>query len=138
MIAYSAKKRIFLHGYFMQGFPDEKLAELLRTAWFARNLKLHTAIFSVVHGYKGIELSKNLLEECLVSEDNALSDYASSANFVNCSSYNKMVIIFVRQLANILFYLDFYRMFRILRDLPNRKIIGILIKKFMERILLLK
>ncbi|OGS07528.1 MAG: hypothetical protein A2270_09690 [Elusimicrobia bacterium RIFOXYA12_FULL_51_18] len=137
-IALLSKHRIFVNGYFIIGFPGETFKEVLLTIWFACTSKLHTASFFVYHAYKGTELGDDLSGEIVSKVQNSASSYTTSSDFVNCSSLSKSAIVFLRQFANICFYGNPVRVFRILRDLPDYGAFYILLKKLIHRTIFLK
>ncbi len=137
-IAYIAKKRIFVNGFFILGFPGETLREMFITICFAYKLKLHTAAFFVLHAHRGTELGDALGDEQVVNAENALSGYSMSTDFVNCSSLRKGTLILIRQLANIIFFFNAITIYRIFRDLPNKKALKLLVSKLIKRTVILK
>ena len=137
-IALLAKHKIFVNGYFIIGFPSETFKEILLTIWFACTSKLHTASFFVYHGYKGTELGDDLNREIISNVQNSASSYTTASDFVNCSSLSKSTIVFLRQFANICFYSNPVRVFRILRDLPDYRAFYVLLKKLIYRTIFLK
>jgi radical SAM superfamily enzyme YgiQ (UPF0313 family) len=140
IIAYIEKKKIFVHGFFMLGFPQEKIGDILLTIFYACRLKLHTALFVFCRGYKGTELGDLLPAKSIITPDNDTSSYMSAKDFVNCSQIGRNKLILLKQLANMLFFINPFRIFRIFRDLPSRNfsILSLLLKKFIHRTVILK
>jgi len=71
VIAQTAKKGIFTHGFFMLGFPTETEAEMRETVEFACRSGFHTASFFCVNPFKGTEL----FEMCAKLGKNIDSDW---------------------------------------------------------------
>jgi radical SAM superfamily enzyme YgiQ (UPF0313 family) len=137
-IALLVKYKIFVNGYFIIGLPGETFKEVIMTIMFACRSKLHTASFFVYHGYKGTELGDSLPDDLIKKVQNSTSIYTSASNFVNCSSMPKSLLVILRQLANILFYFNPFRIYRILKDLPDYSSFWILVKNVAYRTIFLK
>ena len=141
MLDYAVEKRIFTHSLFMIGFPGETAGEVLDTVRFARGLKSHTALFSFVCAYQGTELGDQLQDKnAVITPENDMSSALSSVSFVNCSPIVSWRLILIKQLANILFFLNPARIWRICRDMPQRNpaVLGLLLKKFLTRTVFLR
>ena len=135
------EKRIFTHALFIIGFPGETAPEVVRTLLFACGLKAHTALFNFACAYRGSELGDNLRDRTLlVDPGNDMSSAMSSLNFVNCSPLAAWKLILLKQAANIVFFSNPARLFRICRDLPryNPAVFWLLLKKFLTRTVFLR
>jgi len=133
-IAYAVKKRIFMNGYFILGFPGETIREVLRTIFFACKLKLHTASFFALHCYEGSAFARVVDVRKVITAQSAFSLFSAPIHFVNASSLNKVVIVFLRQFANVMFYCNPFRLLRIIKDLPEKQCLVFLAKQFLNRV----
>jgi len=141
MLDYAAEKRIFTHALFMIGFPGESVTEVINTIKFACRLKSHTSLFSFVCAYQGTELGDSLQNKsAVINPNNDMSSAMSSLNFVNCSPLAAWKLILLKQAANIVFFSNPARLFRICRDLPryNPAVFRLLLKKFLTRTVFLR
>ena len=133
-IAYAVKKRIFMNGYFILGLPGETVRDVLRTIFFACKLKLHTASFFALHCYEGSAFAKVVDPWKVITAQSASSLFSTPIHFINASSINKGIIIFLRQFANVMFYCNPFRLFRIIQDLPEKQCAVFLVKQFLNRV----
>ncbi|MBP7795741.1 MAG: B12-binding domain-containing radical SAM protein [Elusimicrobiales bacterium] len=136
LISYASNKRIFIHGLFMIGFPFEKETDIKETIKFASSLQIHTMLVSTCFAYPGTELSKMLPEKDVKNIYTDTIHYSRYEGFIpniNGIPYSK--IKKYKFLMNLKFYYSPKRIYRILRDLPNRNIrlLNLLLKKLIER-----
>ena len=117
VIDYAAKKRIFVHGLFLFGFPEETVSDMWQTVRFVCKSKLHTMMIGTCYGFRGTEMGDALPEGKAVTPDNDAAAF-SSYKFVNCSSLSDRRIKAMKFLLNVLFYYNPRRIWRILRDVP--------------------
>ena len=139
MIAYAAKKRIFVHGLFLFGFPQETAEDMWETVRYACKSGLHSMMAGTCFGFRGTELGDALDESKVVTPDNDRAAF-SSYNFVNCSSLSDRRIKTMKLLMNLRFYLYPPRIFRILRDLPfyNADLFKMFFRKLAGKFILFK
>lgn len=112
--------RIYTRGFFMLGFPTETEEELRATLDFAIKSKLHTALFFLVIPYKGTKLYDLCIQK-LRDKDFELADYDYFHSPINCSNIPDKVLFHSQKWINVKFPLSPSRLYRILRDAPNRK-----------------
>lgn len=116
------KRRMMTHGFFMMGFPGETEAELQQTVEFACRSRLHTASFFHVIPFHGTELYSIYREMKQEEPDFTFpSSYfdARMARFSLAATTPERVGELVRR-ATFKFYLNAKRLWRILRDIPNK------------------
>ena len=137
-VAYAARKRIFVLGFFMMGFPGETPREVFQTIRMACGMKLHAMMAAFCCGYRGTELGDGLDDKRAVAADNDTYTYSGYAGFVNCSPMRDWQLVALKMLMNILFYYNPFRIHRILRDLPERspRVWSLMLKKLVTRTLL--
>ena len=139
MINYAAKKRIFVHGLFLFGFPQETVEDMWMTLRYACKSKLHSMMIGTCFGFRGTELGDTLDESKVTTPDNDRAAF-SSYNFVNCSSLSDRRIKTMKLLMNLRFYFYPPRIFRILRDLPfyNADLFKMFLRKLLNKFILFK
>lgn len=140
MICYAAQKKIFVNGFFMLGFPGETREEMLKTIRFATSSPLHLGSFFLVHPFKG-----TVLGDWLEKSGKKIAKSSHSINYSlitpdspNCSLYSHQQIRRLFNFAYVVFYLNPFRAFRILRDIPNKKVFTYLLTLFFSRLFLRK
>jgi len=112
------KKRIFVNGFVMMGFPDETVGEMLVTARYLWSLPLHSYLLFFCRAYEGSELAGSLPDAKKVSPE---KDSACFVPDACCSSLPAWQLLAVKQLTSVGFYFfNPARLFRIFRDLPFR------------------
>lgn len=134
--AYLMKKKIFVNGFFMIGFPGETLKELFTTVKFLLGLPIHTFMMSYCLAYGGTKLAEWVPPEKRVDPMRDVSPYYSIWGFLNCSELKDYQLVTAKLLSNVFFYFFFpLRWYRIFRDLPyrNAAIFGLLFKKLLTR-----
>ena len=134
--AYLTKKKIFVNGFFMIGFPGETLKELFTTVRFLLSLPIHTFMMSYCLAYEGTKLAESVPPEKRVDPARDVSPYYSIWGFVNCSDLKDYQLVTAKLLSNVFFYFFFpMRWYRILRDLPYRNsgVLLLLFKKLLTR-----
>ena len=138
-IDYAAKKRIFVHGLFLFGFPQETPQDMWRTVRYACGSKLHTMMIGTCYGFRGTEMGDALEEGKAVTPDNDAAAF-SSYKFVNCSSLSDRRIKVMKFLMNVLFYYNPLRIWRILRDVPfyNPDLLEMFFHKIVNKTILLR
>lgn len=137
LILYASQKKIFVNGFFMLGFPTETIHEIVSTIKFAVNSKLHTASFFLVHPFEGTpiaDVAHKLGRQTISARNKSNYYYLVSSDSVNCSRFSNTQLKTIFSLANILFYFNPLRIIRIIKNLPNKKVLKTLIIHFFARI----
>lgn len=120
-----AELGIFTRGFFMLGFPTETEEEIKKTIRFAVKSKLHTAYFFIVTPFKGTEmgdLAGNL-------EKIPYRDYDYFTGYFNLSNVSTKKLLYYQLVAWILFNLNPYRIYLVLRDFKRKRTIPLLMLK---------
>ena len=143
MIAYAAKKRIFLQGLFLVGFPGETPDDVRQTVRYALGSRLHSMMVGTCCAYKGTELGDTISADkapqaadacpgsspdnnikgelyCPVLFDTKPDSYGY--HVVNCSDISDRRLNAMKFLMNVRFYYNPLRAYRILRDMPFRNL----------------
>ncbi len=134
-IEYAAKKGVFTNGFMMLGFPTETAAEMQQTIDVAANSKLHTASFFTVTPFPNTELHdlvKKTQPEVLKKINYNDTDYCTFK--VNISAESDQTLFQYQRKANRSFFLKPSRMFRIVRDYPQRSRLLLYIPLFLNRV----
>lgn len=113
---------VFANGFHMLGFPTETRAEMLQTIEVARDSALHTASFFTVLPFPNTalyEMARAAHPEQLARIDYRDADFCGiRANF---SAESDEVLFACQRLANRAFFSKPGRLYRILRDYPQRR-----------------
>jgi len=116
-----AAKRIYQVGFFMLGFPSETLEELQLTVNFALHSPLHAAYFFIVTPFRGTELFDMAGNEAIERARSGFEDHDYFKGNYNMSAVPDDLFFTVQRRAFRNFYLHPRRIWRILRDHPNRR-----------------
>jgi anaerobic magnesium-protoporphyrin IX monomethyl ester cyclase len=119
-IAFAAREGIYSNGFFMLGFPTETREELQMTIDFALSSKLHSASIFAVNPFEGTALA----EEAKALGKETVQDFDMnyfSEDCINLTEIPKEELIAIRRRAVRQFYMNPRRLYRILRDFPNRR-----------------
>jgi len=120
VINWTDELGIFVHGFFMLGFPGETKEELETTVQYALNSRLHTANFFVVNPFEGTELSDQVSEMGIEVNDGSTDNFNYfKNNFRLCELDTEALSKYVRD-AHLRFYLNPWRIRRIVTRLPNK------------------
>ncbi len=111
---------IFCQGFFMVGFPTETLEELQATFDFAIQSDLHAAHFFVVNPFDGTPLAKWAAEVGKPVKRNFNQSYLTRG-FDNLTDIPQEQFNRMRSTALKRFWLDPRRIWRIVRDYPNKE-----------------
>jgi radical SAM superfamily enzyme YgiQ (UPF0313 family) len=113
-----AAQRVFTVGYFMLGFPTETEEEIKRTIDYAVRSKLHVALFFTVSPYQGTKLHD------MVKADIGNASLDLTTNYLlqkcNISDVPDKRFFRLKGWANMRFYCNPMRIYRIYRDIPRR------------------
>ncbi len=119
-ISLALKYGIFCHGFFMLGFPTETREELLATSDFAIQSDLHTANIFVVNPFEGTGLADWAREIGKPVLSQFERNYFSK-EFVNLSNVSDDELNRIRKRTVRRFFLSPRRIYRSVRDLPDKK-----------------
>ncbi len=118
-----AKKGIMTHGYFMMGFPGESRKQMKQSASFAKNSHLHSASFFFVVPFPGTRLyeeSESKKKKTYVNMS-ASSLFDPRMSHISLSDVPSGDLRKITKRATLNFYLSPFRLWRIVRDIPNKK-----------------
>ncbi|NOZ85731.1 MAG: B12-binding domain-containing radical SAM protein [Deltaproteobacteria bacterium] len=122
-INFAVSSGIFTIGFFMLGFPTETRKEMLKTVEYALRSRLHLAFFFNVVPFEGTELFDLVHgpEAVAPGSERMLYDlqYAVHSLSEHVSSFELSAI---QSAANILFYAQPSRIYRIFMDYPTSRL----------------
>lgn len=119
-INYASDIGIISTGFFMLGFPMETREELLKTVRFASKLKLHTAQFFIVTPFLGTDMA-SLFREKYQGLTEEFTDFDYNKGKYNISEVDTDELYRLQRYANFKFYFRPSRIWRILRDYPEKR-----------------
>jgi len=113
------KEGIFIHGFFMLGFPNETEADIKKTIEFAIKSKIHTAGFALLTPFPGTKV-REMAEEMgkKVEFDPEDTSYARIA--CNLTELSDQRLKFYHRLAHWRFYFRIRQVLKIFRAMPNK------------------
>jgi len=114
-----AARRIFTRGFFMLGLPTETEQEIRATARFARQSRLHLALFFTPNPYPGTELYTMFAEAGKLPAAARPGDYDYFGSAFNGSQVTAALYRRLYRQAYYGFYLNPLRAMRIARDRPR-------------------
>jgi len=117
-IEEAVQRGIFSNGFFMLGFPGERLDQMWRTVRFAVDSPLHMALFFRVVAMPGTELWSEVHGERVVGLEQVEEDYFN--NPLNLSEVPDVVMKSLYRLAWARFYSDPRRIATLLLAHPDR------------------
>ena len=121
------------HGFFMIGFPGETREEMQMTVDFMLASKLHTCALFVVMPFEGTELGA-ISKEMGNGPVTDLTMNYHTKEFVNLTDVPSAQINRIRRKAWLRFYLNPSRLFALVRDFPNKRVLGRLLILFLRRL----
>lgn len=138
LIVSATRQKIFVNGFFMIGFPDETLKEMLATIRFAVRSRLHSIYIFVVHPFEGTELGDCLQQNggkplCIHNTNNYSIMTTDSANCSNFSNGQLRILIFI---TYIFFLFNPLRIKRAFQALPDKNIFGQMVYDCFCRVIL--
>ena len=142
-IAYAARKGLYVQGLFMIGFPGETMNDMWKTLRFAAGSKLHSMMIATCFGFRGTELGDTLPQGvpgiAAMNPENDVSVY-EGYSFTTCSQLPPWKIKLMKFLINLTFYYNPFRLWRLLRALPdlNAAPAGVLLKKMVKKTIILR
>ena len=123
-IDIATREGIFTIGFFMIGFPGETLKEVLRTCWYIVSSPLCIAYISQPIPFEKTALSEEVKE---LKGDLSAPHKSLEHNYSQISNTTLMIIMF---LTNIFFYLNPWRVYKIVTTFPDIKLLVINVVKF--------
>lgn len=115
-----AKRKVFTCGFFMLGFPGETKEEMKNTVRLAMHSDLHMAYFLTVTPFQGTEIHRQALDAHLVSPTAEIFKEQYVDQKVNLSHLSDSDFFWLKEWAYLRFYLNPWRIFRIVRDAPSQ------------------
>lgn len=133
-VAMVAKKRVYVTGFCMMGFPTETEKELQQTIDVACESQFHTASFFTVTPFPGTAVYELAREHCpekleACSYDN--TDFSQMR--VNLTHLPDEVLYAYQRKAQRSFFLSPRRMFRLLRDYPKPLTLPVYVPTYIAR-----
>ena len=135
-IERAAKRGVFTNGFAMLGFPTETEEEMQQTIDVACNSLLHTVSFFTVTPFPGTalyETAAQLYPERLAQLSYDDMDYCSLP--LNLSAVPDDVLFRYQRKANRVFFMNPVRMFRLVRDFPQRHLLPLYIHHYAYKLL---
>lgn len=134
-VEMAVKKGVFSNGLAMLGFPTETETELQQTIDTMTDSKLHVASFFTVTPFP----KTRLYDEVMAKHPEKLrglsyNDTSYAAVRVNCSDLPDDVLFAYQRKANLKFFLRPSRMYRILRDFPQRRYLPTYLPNYLMRV----
>jgi len=133
-VEMAVKRGIFANGFAMLGFPTETEEEMRQTIDITCHSRLHTASFLTVTPFPNTDLYDHVAKTHaqqlanLTFEDTDLCDIR-----VNLSEVPDAVLFACQRQANQQFFLNPKRLYRILRDHPQRHLLPLYIPIYLAR-----
>lgn len=115
-----ARRRVFMGGFFMLGFPTETLEELNMTVAYALRSPLHIAYFFIVTPFKNSQLYQLGGKDAIERAGSGFADHDYFKGNYNMSLVPDEIFFKAQLSAFRRFYLHPKRIFNILRDHPHR------------------
>ena len=127
------KYNIFSTAFFMFGFPDETENDLILNFDYAKKLDVDTVSFFRVVPYPGTELENHIKDRTSISASDF--HFHSENRNINISKIPDKILSEYRSKVYRKFYLNPFRIFRILRRIPkNFHLFRTIFMEFIERI----
>ncbi len=120
-VEWAMRKGVFTQCFNMLGFPTETEAEMQQTIDVCVNSKVHTASFFTATPYPGTEMYRIAMEK--MPEKMAQMDYRDMEHCnvrINLSAVPDSVLYAYQRKAQRTFYMSPSRIWRIIRDHPQR------------------
>ncbi len=133
-VEYTASKKIFTYGFVMMGFPTETESDLKQTLDVACQSKLHAASFYTLTPFpntKVYDIAMKNNPEKLKNINYDDNEYSHMKH--NFSDVPDEMLFYYQRKANRDFHMNPSRIFRILRDFPQRRRIPTYIPEFFKR-----
>jgi len=133
-VEMAVKRGIFANGFNMLGFPTETEEEMQETIDVAYNSMLHTASFFTATPFPNTTLYDFVMKthaEQLANLSYKETDFSLIP--VNLSAVPDEVLFAYQRKANRQFFLNFKRIYRILRDYPQPHLLPLYIPIYLNR-----
>ncbi len=121
------------HGFFMIAFPTETLQDMQMTVDFLMRSKLHTFNLFTAMPFEGTRLGEMAREMGRAPVDDFSLHY-QTRDFVNLSEVPDQQVNRLRQQALLRFFLDPVRLWWLVRDFPDRRVLPRLVRLFYRRL----
>ena len=121
IIDCAARRRIYVQGLFMLGFPGETAGDMFQTLRYAAGSRLHSMMIASCFGFRGTELGESLPEGAVMSPDTDVNVY-EGYSFGRGAPLPAWRMKLMKLLINLTFYYNPFRIWRIIRDMPNRNL----------------
>lgn len=134
-VKYMASKRIFTHGFIIMGFPTETEDDLKQTLEITCMSRLHSATFLTLALFPGTKVYDTVLKnnpEKLKNINYDDKEFSHMKN--NFSDVPDETLFYYQRKANRDFYMNPFRMARIIRDFPQMRSIPLFIPEFFKRL----
>ena len=120
VIRFATRAGIFCHGFFMLGFPTETADEMRQTVRYATQSRLHTAAFFIAKPVPGTPMHTMTFgaDQPHISEE--FQDYCYTSMDLQSSDLSAVAIQNIYHSAYFRFYLNPFRVFRILLAFPHK------------------
>ena len=141
VIEYASRKNLVVNGAFMIGFPTETLSEVIQTIRYAVLSRLDSAGFYLVQPFAGTDLSKMAYDfgrPVVLPMSNQRPFQYVSRGSANCSNFKNWQLGLIFGVANFLFYCNPFRLIKILKFVPNKKIMRLFISQYISRVFQVK
>ena len=116
----TAKLGIITQGFFMIGFPTETDKEINQTIHYARSSGLHLASFNFVNPFPGTELYRQAQKKGIPFEKLSPEDFDFDDPPVSLSEVDPAKLAGIAKAANASFYLNPFRLLRLIAILPRK------------------
>ncbi len=133
-VELAADKKIFTNGFMMLGFPEETEEEMQATIRMATESRLHTGSFYTVTPFPGTPLydyAQIHYPEKLQAVNYSNIDFCAMR--ANLSAVSDEKLYYYQRKANRTFFLRPNRLYRILRDYPQRHLLPLYIPIVADR-----
>lgn len=131
----SVKRGIFTNGFAMLGFPTETEADMRMTIDVASESHLHTCSFFTVVPFPNTKIYDMVMQLHPERISKITFDDLHCCNSkINLSEVSDEALLYYQRLANRLFFLNPKRLWRIMRDYPQRLKLPYYIPIFLYRI----
>jgi radical SAM superfamily enzyme YgiQ (UPF0313 family) len=133
VIAKTVDAGIYVNGFFMMGFPSETREEVQATIDYACNTRLHSASFYLLCPFRGTEIYDLAASEGMSRlHDDERFDYHTGV--VNCSPMDTAELVALKRKAYLRFYFGKGRILRTLAQHPDKRSLGGLAWKMIQRL----
>ena len=134
IVAAAADRGIVTQGFFMLGFPTETGEEIRRTIDYAVSSRLHLASFNWVNPLPQTRLYEQAKALGFPVDTIAPEQYDFDDPPVALSEVPRENLQKIGASANVRFYLDPVRLWRIVVALPNKAQLGIFVLHFLRKV----